>query len=85
MGDGAVEDRQVGRGLEAPTLGFVQPLAQVGTAQRRRDGHLLDDGGLGSPPVISELRAGVGVSAHRNGTDHTDRDETGKDIQREQL
>jgi hypothetical protein len=85
MGDRSVEDRQVGGGLEAPTLGFVQSLAQVGTAQRRCDGHLLDDGRLGAPPVTTELSAGVGVSAHRNGTDQTDRDEAGKDVQHEQL
>ena len=84
MRDRAVEDRQVGGRPEASTLRRVQPERQVGTAQRRRDHHLLDHGGLGATPVQTELSTGVGVSAHSHGTDRQDRNKAREDVQREQ-
>src|SRR5450631_1810479 len=84
MRDRAVEDGQFGGGLEASSFGLGQPQGQVSAAKRRGDGHLLDDGRLGPTPVATELGPGVAVSAHSDATDHTDRDETREDVQREQ-
>jgi len=80
----ALEDRQVGGGLEALTLVSAQARGQVSTAQRRGDDHLLDDGGLGASLVTTELKPGIVVSTHEDGADKTDRDQAREDVQREQ-
>jgi len=84
MRDPAVEDGEVSRGLEALTLGAVQPLGQVGAAQRRRNDHVSDDSGLGVPPVQTELIPRLGVSPHGQGANPTDRQHAREDVQREQ-
>ena len=84
MRDPAVEDGEVSRGLEALTLGAVQPLGQVGAAQRRRNDHVFDDSGLGVPPVQTELIPHLGVSPHGQGANPTDRQHAREDVQREQ-
>src|SRR5450756_282271 len=80
----AVEDGEVGGGLEALTFGAVQPLGQVRAAQCRRDDHVFDDGCLGAPPVQTELIRRLGVSAHGQSADDADGEQAREDVQREQ-
>jgi hypothetical protein len=80
----AVEDRQVGRLLQALPLGGGQPGGQVGVVQGGRDRHLLDDRGLGAALVLTLLGRVAAVGLHHQPAEQRDQHQAGRRIGEEQ-
>ncbi len=82
--DRALEDRQVGRRAETLTFGRAQPLGEISTPDRRRDGHLGDDGRLGATLIESVADPVVVVTADEHKGQQPDGDQAHDGVDREQ-
>jgi len=78
------EDSQVGGRLQSLTNGAAQLLRQVSAAESRRDGHLLDDRGLGATLITTVLEPLALVTAHENDAQHKDRHQAREGVHRKE-
>jgi hypothetical protein len=82
--DGAPEDGQVARRLQTVALGRGEPELEVTAVQRRRHGHLLDDGRLCAPVGESPLLRVLGVGPCQHHTQRDDRHQAADGVRQEQ-